>query len=385
MKIIKSYGIYIVLALMVIGAGIYSFKKNAPASVAVSTGNSKLDQSIQSYETKYSANPKDVKNLLALASAFIQKTRETADVAYYVKIDTLMDQAQTEDPNNADIYATRGIVALGRHNFADGLYLGQKSLALNPNRYTYYGIISDAQRELGMYDEATASLQTMVDKKPDYSSYSRISYMREIYGDIPGAETAIATATQAGSSFPENVAWGFVELGKLKARNDIPGAEEQFTQALNTVPNYPPALQNLGKVAFAKKDYEEAKRLFQQAFDILPIAEYATDLGDTDLKLGDKTKASQKYALAQVAFDRSKLSGVNTDLERALFLADHDLDLPLAKELADKAYKARPSIYGADMMAWVLYKNGDSVGAQDFTNKALKLGEMMRLFFFTQE
>jgi len=49
------------------------------------------------------------------------------------------------------------------------------------------GVITDAQIELGRYSESVETLQSMVDLHPDMSSYSRVSYLRELHGDISGA------------------------------------------------------------------------------------------------------------------------------------------------------------------------------------------------------
>ena len=52
---------------------------------------------------------------------------------------------------------------------------------------TVLGIMGDAQTELGRYDQALATVQRMVDLRPDLASYSRVSYQRELHGDLPGA------------------------------------------------------------------------------------------------------------------------------------------------------------------------------------------------------
>ena len=45
----------------------------------------------------------------------------------------------------------------------------------------------------------------------------------------------IQTAVQEGTSFGENIAWGYVELGKLDMRTDIEKAEKQFKSATTIV------------------------------------------------------------------------------------------------------------------------------------------------------
>ena len=47
----------------------------------------------------------------------------------------------------------------------------------------------------------------MVSIRPDLRSYSRISYLREIHGDMPGAIEAMKMAIQAGYPGYEDRAW----------------------------------------------------------------------------------------------------------------------------------------------------------------------------------
>jgi tetratricopeptide (TPR) repeat protein len=70
------------------------------------------------------------------------------------------------------------------------------------------------------------------------------------------------------------------------------------------------------------------------------------------------------------------------DMEIALFNADHDQNMPETLALAQKAYANRPSIHGADALAWALYKTGNYKEAQKYSQEALKLGtkDALKLF-----
>jgi tetratricopeptide (TPR) repeat protein len=77
-----------------------------------------------------------------------------------------------------------------------------------------------------------------------------------------------------------------------------------------------------------------------------------------------------------------RANGVNTDLEIALFYADHDMKLQTSLQKARAAYEARPSIHAADVLAWTLYKTGNYEEAQRYSSEALKLGtrDSLKLF-----
>ncbi len=73
---------------------------------------------------------------------------------------------------------------------------------------------------------------------------------------------------------------------------------------------------------------------------------------------------------------------MDTDLEIALFYADHERELQPSIEKARAAYDARPSIHAADALAWTLYKNENYEEAQKYSSEALKLGtrDPLKLF-----
>ena len=88
----------------------------------------------------------------------------------------------------------------------------EKAILINPNRAMYYGILGDSDIELGLYSGALDAIQKMIDIRPDYSSYIRVAYLRELYGDIVGAKDSLSFAIDAGSTFKENIAFAYVEL-----------------------------------------------------------------------------------------------------------------------------------------------------------------------------
>ena len=335
---------------------------------------SALDAQIVALDAATKTHPTEIANHIALANAYVQKVREDGDVTHYDTIAGLLEKVAVLDPENADVSAISAVIANGRHNPALAYALIQKSIAKNKEVASFYGVKADAEIELGKYEDAIESLQTMIEKKPNYSVYTRIAYIRELHGDVIGAEESLRLAISAGSNFKENISWAYVELGKLHMRTDVDQAELDFMQSLAIVPDYPPALEGLGRVAFARGEIKKAKDFFTQALAELPLATYAIDLGDVYASLGDLQKAKQQYTLAELALKKSKASGVNTDLEYALFLSDHG-DPALAVLLATESYKVRPTIYGADALAWALYKTGAYEESAYFAALALRLGE----------
>jgi tetratricopeptide (TPR) repeat protein len=135
-------------------------------------------------------------------------------------------------------------------------------------------------------------------------------------------------------------------------------------------------------VRAAQGRYDEAIALYTAATQRMPLPEYVIALGDIYARTGDTAQAARQYELVQAMDALLAANGVNTDLETALFFADHDLDLPASLTKARAAYAARPSVHAADVLAWTLYKTGSYAEAQRYSAEALRLGAQDSLKLF---
>ena len=141
-------------------------------------------------------------------------------------------------------------------------------------------MIGDAQIELGMYDEAAQTMQTMVDQRPDLSSYARYRTVRDFMGMLKGQSRRCSAAVDAGGANAENTNWVRVQLGDLYFnRGQLEQAEQQYTEALANYPGYNHALAALGRVSAAKEDYATAIDLYLKAIQVIPLPQYVIGLG----------------------------------------------------------------------------------------------------------
>jgi tetratricopeptide (TPR) repeat protein len=343
----------------------------------------KTDQVIWDYQQRIRQMPGDVQSYAVLGAAYIQKARDTGDPTYYGKAQAVLDEALKRDPRNVEALIGAGTLANARHQFREALQLGEQARVINPTVPRIYGVIADAQTELGMYDEAIQTLQTMIDMRPDLSSYSRISYARELHGDIEGAIEAMQDAVTAGGPATENSAWVRVQLGNLYfTQGDLARAEQEYQRTLTVLPDYVYAQAGLGRVRAAQGKLDEAISFYQNAIARMPLPEFVIALGETEQAAGRSTEAAQQYELVRAMQQLFKANGVDTDLELALFDADHpSTDLKGGRDdpagtvaLARAAYARRPSVKAADALAWALFKAGQIAEARRYAGEALRLG-----------
>lgn len=340
------------------------------------------DQIILSYQDIARSEPRNVDARAVLGAAYLQKARETADPAYYERAEQALDAALALDPRHVDALVGKGTLALARHHFHEGLELGERARDLAPGLARVYGVIADAQTELGMYDEAADSIQTMIDLRPDLASYSRAAYARELRGDLAGAIEAMDLAVRAGGPTRENTEWTRVQLGNLYfARGDLDGAEAQYQRSLAMLPDYVYALGGLARVRAAQGDADGAAELYRKAIARAPLPELVIGLGETLEAAGRAGEAAEQYELVRAMQRLLAAGGVDTDLELARFEADHG-DPAAALALARAAYERRPGIVTADTLAWALERSGDHAEARRYAEEALRLGTQDALMLF---
>ncbi len=327
-------------------------------------------------------DPKEAAAFNTQGITYLQKVRETGDPTYYGKAEAAFDEALKRDSQSVNALVGKGTLALARHQFAAGLKLGQQAHDLDPTVVIVYGVIGDAQTELGQYDAALATIQTMVDKRPDLSSYSRASYQRELHGDINGAIALMQEAVRSGGPNAENVQWVRVQLGNLYFnKGDLAKAETEYQHALVALPNYAYAQAGLAHVRAVQGRTDEAIALYTQAIQRIPLPEFVIALGETEQAAGRQAKADEQYGLLRVIEKLFQANGVNTDMELALFEADHG-DPQQALAQARIAYAQRPNYKAADTLAWALSQAGQQAEAAKYEQEAMKIGTQDGLMFY---
>jgi tetratricopeptide (TPR) repeat protein len=359
--------------------GAPSARVSSPAPVSSAIPAQPVNQSptqarIDALTARTRANPNDSEAELELGVALLQRVRETADASLYPPAEAAFTRAKELAPDDPLPLVGIGTLQLARHEFALALGTGKLALSLVPALSTAQGVVVDALVELGRYDEAVDAVQRMVNLRPDLASYARVSYVRELEGDLPGALDAMRRAVEAGGSASENDAYVTVLYGNLLLlsgrRSD---AADEYSAALAAYPDFPAALAGEGRLAVAAGDLPGAIGLFRRASDIVPLPEYVIALGEALEASGDQKAAAGSYGLARVETQLFHANGVVVDLELALFEADHG-DAAVSLQLAQEAYAERPTIKAADVLAWALLKNGRIADARNRSNEARRLG-----------
>jgi tetratricopeptide (TPR) repeat protein len=352
------------------------------ASGFAAAAGSSADAQIRALQSALARSPKNPNGFASLGNAYLQKGRESADSSYYSRAQLAFERALGQDHRNAGALAGMGSLALSRHDFHAGLRYGQRALTAAPGVARIYGVIVDAQVELGRYRDAERSLQRMVDLKPGLSSYARVSYFRELHGDLNGAVKAMRLAVSAGGEAPENVAYVQTLLGTLLLdRGQLEPAVRAYRTALARFPGYAPATAGLARVDVARGRLAAAIARYRDVVTRVPLPEYVIALGETELAAGRRSAARSDLELVRVEQRLLARNGVNTDVELALFEANHG-DPAKGVELARRAWAAAPSVRSADALGWALTRAGGAREGVAWSKRALALGSKDPIFLY---
>jgi len=327
------------------------------------------------------AKPEDKKVMLQLAKTFMQEGRVTGNFSYYNKAALdMVDLVLKKDPSHLEAICLKAMTFLSQHRFAEAKELAEKAKQLNPHYSFVYGLLCDANVELGNYTEAVASADKMVTTRPDIRSYSRVSYLREIHGDVPGAIEAIQLAVSAGYPGAEDKSWARMVLAHLyEDSNALDKAEEQYQLALSERSEYPFALAGLGKIARFKKDYPKAIEYFEKAKTVMADASFFEELIDLYRLNGQNDQAEECARITinallsdNISAAKDKSLGHYSDMELAqLYLKTNQLDKAL--EHAKSEQQRRPeNIDACETLANVLFKMGKASEAAPLLETALR-------------
>ncbi|MFN0014957.1 MAG: tetratricopeptide repeat protein [Saprospiraceae bacterium] len=309
---------------------------------------------------------------LLMAELFLQEARVTGEHPHYYPAamqmldDVLARIPQTDFANlkteQKDILfrtlAAKASTQLSLHDFSNALETAKKAVAINPHNAQIYGALVDANVELGNYAQAVEMADKMVSIRPDLRSYSRVSYLREIYGDVAGSIEALDMAIKAGMPGQEATAWARLTLGNLhKTYGDWEKAEMQYQMILAERADYPFAIAALGEVEMHKKKYEKAEELLNKATSIIPEVDFYETLAHL-YKATGRTAEYQALVpeiLKMIQMDVDK--GHNMSLELAMLYTDLLPDNDKALQYTLGEYQKRSANIDVNRLLARIYAN----------------------------
>lgn len=326
----------------------------------------------------------DAEAMIRLAEVCIQEARVTGEHPHYYPaalrvlqpVVAALGSKQQRTSKENDLYfralGHKASVQLSLHDFSGALETANLAVAVNPYNAQIYGALVDAHVELGQYAKAVEMADKMVGIRPDLRSYSRVSYLREIHGDVEGAIEAMDMAVKAGYPGQESTAWARLTLGNLyQTYGDWKKAEQQYQAILIERPDYPFALAALAKVEQHRKQYAQAETLLKKACDIIPEVGFYQDLAELYQKTGRQAEADALIPEIESMMAEDMQKGHNMSLEYAALYSELKPDYDKALRYALEEYQRRPDNIDVNRRLAMIYAaKNDRAKAKEHYEKA---------------
>jgi tetratricopeptide (TPR) repeat protein len=349
-----------------------------PAAAFEQLSSASLTAGIGQLQEHLRAQPRDATGWATLGLSYVEQARLTADPAYYPKAAAALAEALRVRPADNDAaHAGLAALAAARHDFGTALGEADRALVINPLGARALASRIDALVELGRYPAAAARHADLI--APGIPVFTRLAYVNELYGRTAEAHRVLELALVSADD-PGDLAYVHAQLGELAwSQGDVGTAGGEFAAALRADPGYLAAVEGRARVRAANGDVAGALGDLQTVVTRLPLPGYLTEYGELLALTGRSAGAAQQYAVARDWVTLAKASGVATDLETALFAADHG-DKAEALRAARAEWARRHSVHVADALAWALHVNGRDARALGYARLANGLGYRNAMF-----
>ena len=344
--------------------------------LAKATEWQKTREKVDELKKKLAKDPNDIKVRLQIATIYLSEARITGEHPYYYPaVLKILDGVLYLSPNNFEATTFKASVKMSQHQFAEARDLAEAARKINPDNAYVYGVLVDANVELGFYKDAIAMSDKMQALKPSLESYSRASYLREIYGDFEGSISAMKLAVEAGMPGSEPFCWSKKTLGHLyESTGELNKAQQQYDDILVVRPSYAFAYGGQARILKANKQYDKALEVLEKAAKIMPEFSFHEEIAEIYDLQGNHEKALNKYEEVAKMLDEDAKSGHAVDLELCkLYTKAGRTDMAMKHGLIE--YKKRPrNIDVNHAMAVVALKMNDFKKAKEYILVALSTG-----------
>jgi tetratricopeptide (TPR) repeat protein len=312
-----------------------------------------------------------------LATALLRGAQGTFDADIYAQAEAAVKKSLELAPNNFDTEKIQVSILLAEHEYPAALEIAKALNTKVPDDVMVYGLLTDANVELGNYKDAEDSAQWMLDLRPgNLPALTRAAHLRELFGDTEGAYELMDLAYQSTPPTENGERADILtQMGHLRlASGSTDAAEKLFQQALTSFPGYPFALGNLAQVRIVQKRSAEAVVLLQQRYEAAPRAEHLYDLAEALQFAGRNAEAGKAFAEFESKALAESLRHENSNRELVFYYADHAHSPVKALDVAQLEYGWRHDVDTLDAYAWALHVNGQDVEARKQIETALAVG-----------
>ncbi|HKY98522.1 MAG TPA: tetratricopeptide repeat protein [Gemmatimonadaceae bacterium] len=321
------------------------------------------DRDIDFYSKRVSEDPESAIDRFTLAKLLFARSRMTGSTSDIDHAERLVKESISKrTQRNYSAFELLASLLMARHEFRAARDVALRADSLDPGNSSHLALLGEIELELGDYKSAAKHFAAIQYDGRNFTTGARLARWYELTGRIDVAreflKRAIVRVDRRDDLPRDQVAWFYYRLGDLELRTgNVAAAESAFVSGLARNPDDVRVLGGLARAALARDAWQQAVDYGERA--TANQLDPAT-LGTISLayaKLGDSAQAAS-YARA-MSVSALKQPGA---IHRAwgLFFLDHGTAADRADVLrrARKELRDRKDVYGHDLMAWALYRNG---------------------------
>lgn len=365
-------------ASFIVSAAMCATLATAQTPVPAGSANlSRIELDIAGARKTVLEKPAQYNSYNLLATALVRRAQETLDHSDYVEAENAVKKSLELAPNNFDTEKIEVSILLGEHEFPAALEAAKKLNKRTPDDVMVYGMLTDANVELGNYSDAENSAQWMLNLRPgNLPALTRAAHLRELFGDAEGAYELMSLAYQ--SMPPTDIqerAWALTQMSHLRFdSNDGDGAEKLLQQALTTYPEYSEALTELARMRVAQRRYQEAVDLLTKRGQSSARPGDLYELAEALQLAGHDDEAKKTFAQFETKALAKSGKRDNANRELVFYYIDHAHQPAKGLKIAEQEFAWRHDVYTLDAYAWALHSNGQDAEARKKIETALAVG-----------
>ena len=334
------------------------------------------DRDIVFYERRAAEDTSSALDRSQLATLYMERARSTGAFTDYQRAEKLARWSLAiRTTRNGPTFGLLASALLARHEFKQALAVAQWADSVDPGVPAHVALLGEIELEMGDYDAAAAHFSTLRLDRDQYTIAARIARWREVTGHADAARRllrgAVARVGKRDDLPREQVSWFHYRLAELELRTgNLDSAEASYRRGLAIFPADYRILGGLARLAATRGDWQKAVEYGNEAIAIQLDPATLGTISEAYGAMGDTAQASQ-YARAMTA-SALKQPG---PIHRAwgLFLLDHGTKSDAKRVLAKTRVeiRTRRDVYGYDLLAWALHKQGREREAHEAMQHAL--------------
>lgn len=345
------------------------------------------DREIVFYERRAAEDTASAGDRSQLAMLYMDRARATGAFADYQRAEKLARWSlaiRTE--HNGQTFGLLASSLLARHEFTEALAVARWADSVDSGVPAHVALLGEIELEMGDYDAAARHFSMIRLDRDQYTIAARVARWRELTGHADAARRLLRAAVgRVGrrDDLPrEQVSWFYFRLAELELRTgNLDSAEASYRRGLAIFPEDYRILGGLARLAAVRGEWQKAIDVGNEAIAIQLDPATLGTISEAYTAMGDTAQAAQ-YARAMTA-SALKQPG---PIHRAwgLFLLDHGTKADAKRVLAKTRVemRTRKDVYGYDLLAWALHRQGREREAREAMTHALSEQTEDALLFY---